>query len=308
MKKKVLITGGTGLIGSHLTKLLLQKGYAVGILTRNPEKHRGQAIAYKWDIPKGFIDPEAFTDTTFIIHLAGADVADQRWTAPRKEEILKSRTESAKLLYDWLAKNEHDVEAFLSPSGINYYKQNTDEVLTEASEAGNDFLADVTKAWEKSADEIKSLGIRTVKLRIGIVLSDKGGALVELAKPVKLGAAAPLGSGEQFMSWIHINDLCNIFLYAMENITIEGVYNAVAPNPVSNREFTEETARILKKPSFLPAVPAFALQLILGERASIILDGAKVSSEKIIEKGFSFEYPNLAPALEVLFKVKGKNI
>lgn len=300
MNKKVLITGGTGLIGSQLTKLLLKKGYSVGILTRNPEKSKGEAVAYKWDIQKGYIDPEAFADTAFIIHLAGADVADKRWTASRKEEILKSRTESAQMLHDWLAKNKHVVEAFLSPSGINYYKQNTGKILTEESPAGDDFLADVTKAWEKSADKIKSLAIRTVKLRIGIVLSDKGGALVELAKPVRLGAAAPLGSGEQFMSWIHIDDLCNIFLYAIENNTVDGVYNAVAPNPVSNKEFTELTARILNKPSFLPAVPAFALKMLLGERASIILEGAKVSPAKIVGEGFVFRYPELSPALSDL--------
>lgn len=297
MAKKIIITGGTGLIGTHLTKLLIQKGYTVAILTRNPEAYSGDALAYKWDIAKGYIDPEAFKGSNCIIHLAGAAVADKRWTPSRKEIIINSRVDSAQLLYNWLSENNHIIEAFISASGISYYKQNTGQRLSEEAKSGNNFLAEVTKVWENSAENIKSLGIRTVIFRIGIVLSDKGGALVELAKPVRLGAAAPLGTGKQTMSWVHVSDLCRMFIFATENLKFEGIFNAVAPHPVTNREFIGEVAKVLNKVSFLPAVPSFVLKIILGERAEMVLDGANVSSEKLETRGFAFEFPKLTEAL-----------
>lgn len=298
---KVLITGGTGLIGTRLTELLVQEGYSVGILSRHPEKIKGSATGYHWDLDTGYIDPKAFEDTGAIIHLAGADVAGKRWTAAYKKEIINSRTRSAQILHDWLSGNAHTVETFLSPSGVNYYPQNTGRRFKETDGPGNDFLAEVTKAWEKSADRINELGIRTIIFRIGIVLSDKGGALAELAKPVKWGAAAPLGSGSQVMSWIHIDDLCRMFVFALKNKSLKGVFNAVAPHPVTNKTFVNTVADTLNKPSILPAVPAFALKIALGERAIIVLEGADVSSEKIEAAGFSFKYPKLAPALHSLF-------
>lgn len=300
MAKKILITGGTGLIGTQLIKLLTQKGYTVAILTRDPEEYSGDALAYKWDIANGYIDPEAFKNTNYIIHLAGAGVADKRWTPSRKEEIINSRVHSAQLLYNWLAENDHSVEGFISSSGVSYYKQNTGERLLEDAEAGSDFLAEVTKVWEKGAEKIKSIGIRTVIFRIGVVLSNKGGALVELARPVKLGAAAPLGTGKQIMSWVHINDFCRMILFAIENPKLEGVFNAVAPHPVSNKDFTIEIAKTLNKVAFLPAVPSFALKMVLGERAAMVLDGANVSSEKLETLGFVFEFPKLPAALKDL--------
>lgn len=301
MSKKVLISGGSGMIGTELARTLTEKDYEVALLSRNPESNTNGYKAYKWDIKSGYIDPDAFENTNYVVHLAGADVAEKRWTEKRKEEIVKSRTASAHVLYKWLKENPHAVEAFISSSGISYYGLDAaPKPLVEESRPGNDFLAEVTKAWEKSADKVGTLDIRVVKFRIGIVLSNKGGALVELAKPVKLGAAAPLGSGDQIMSWIHIQDLCNMLVFALENPRLEGVFNAVAPHPVSNSYFTKETAKILKKPAFLPPVPAVLLKLILGERASIILDGMHVSSQKIEEEGFNFTYPNLIPALKNL--------
>lgn len=298
--KKVLISGGTGLVGTYLTGLLSQNGYSVGILSRNPDKIKGNAIGYKWDLTTGYIDPTAFDDTACIIHLAGADVAGKRWTEAYKGEIISSRTESARIIYNWLAVNPHSVSSFLSASGVNYYPQNTEQLCTEEGAPGNDFLAEVTKAWESGADQIGSLGIRTAKFRIGAVLSDKGGALIEIAKPVRWGAAAPLGSGKQVMSWIHIHDLCSMFIFAFENDAINGAYNAVAPHPVSNKAFVKALAARLHRPAFLPAVPTFALKLVLGERACIVLEGANVSSEKIEKVGFSFEYPTLDLALKSL--------
>lgn len=299
-REKVLITGGTGLIGTHLTGLLVQKGYSVGILSRNPEKIKGAVVGYKWDLDEEYIDPEAFQDTKFIIHLAGADVAGKRWSSAYKKEIIRSRTESAQILFNWLSNNKHSVSAFLSSSGVNYYPQNTGKRFSEEDAYGNDFLAEVTKAWEKSADQISSLGIRTVKFRIGVVLSNKGGALVELARPVRFGAAAPFGNGNQIMSWIHIHDLSSIFIFALENEFVSGVFNAVAPHPVTNRAFVYAIAATLNKFAFLPAVPAFALKLVLGERAAIVLNGVNASSEKIEKSGFFFEYSKLDLALRAL--------
>ncbi len=300
MVTKILITGGSGLIGTRLTALLTDEGYSVGILSRSPKKIPAPALGYKWDINTGYVDPKAFENTTAIIHLAGADVAGKRWTPAYKQEIISSRTSSAQVIHDWLSKNQHSVNTFLSPSGVNYYPQNTGKRLTETDGAGADFLAEVTQAWEEGAEKISNLGLRTVIFRVGIVLSNKGGALVELARPVRLGAAAPLGSGKQMISWIHIDDLCHMFIFALKNNSLKGVFNAVAPHPVTNKAFVHSIAATLKKPIFLPAVPAFALKMVLGERAAIILEGANVASEKIKEAGFSFEYPKLDAALQSL--------
>lgn len=297
---KVLITGGTGLVGTHLTALLLQEGWSVGVLSRYPEKSKGAAKAYQWNLDTGYIDPKAFEETKAIIHLAGADVAGKKWTSAYKQEIKSSRTQSAQILHNWLSENEHSVDTFLSASGVNYYPQNTGRRLIETDAPGEDFLAGVTKAWEKSADEIGKIGLRTTIFRIGIVLSNKGGALVELVRPVKWGAAAPLGSGSQVMSWIHIDDLCRMFLFALNNKSIRGVFNAVAPYPATNKDFVHTIAKRLHKPTIFPAVPAFALKLVLGERATIVLEGADVSSEKMQAAGFSFKYPKLEEAIRSL--------
>lgn len=303
MKKKIVITGGSGLIGSRLTEMLLERDYEVCLLSRGHDKTKGKAKVYHWDINKSYIDPEALKDAQYIVHLAGAGIVDKRWTDKRREIILKSRTASAQLLYKTLAEQHPQVKAFVSASAIGYYGADVgSEVLSEQSPAGNDFLAAVTTRWEDSTEQINQLGIRTVKLRIGVVLSEKGGALKAMVQPIKLWAGAPLGSGEQIMSWIHMDDLCKMFIYALENENIKGTYNAVSPNPATNKKLTEEAAKILKKPLVLPKVPEFALRLLLGERAVLALGGAHVSSKKIAEEGFVFEYPTLKPALENLLR------
>lgn len=301
MGKKIVITGGTGLIGSRLTELLLERGDEVCLLSRGENKTDGKLKIYHWDIDKSFIDPEALTGADYIIHLAGAGIADKKWSPERKEVILKSRTDSAHLLYSALSEKQHQVKAFISASAIGYYGADAgDKILDEQSAPGEDFVAQVTKSWENSTEEIKGLGIRTVKLRIGVVLSGKGGALKALVQPIKLWVGAPLGSGDQLMSWIHIDDLCKMFIYAMENSNMNGAYNAVSPNPASNKKLTLEAAKILKKPVILPKVPEFALKILLGERAALVLGSAHVSSKKIEEAGFAFKYPRLQPALENL--------
>ncbi|MFP4088737.1 MAG: TIGR01777 family oxidoreductase [Cyclobacteriaceae bacterium] len=307
MSKNVLITGGTGMIGQRLTQMLQDKGYEVAHLSRSrPDRsrsgHSGPVKTYVWDIQKKEIEPEALQQADYVIHLAGAGVADKRWTESRKKIILKSRTESTRLLHDTLANlGENRLKAFISASAIGIYGSDTGSAeIHETSPKGDDFLADVTRQWEAVVDEIKRLNIRTAKLRIGVVLSMKGGALPRIVQPVKLGVGAPLGSGQQYVSWIHIDDLCRMIVYALEHEQMDDVYNAVAPGPVTNKELTQTAAHILHKPLFLPNVPGFAIKLAFGEMASIVLGGNRVSSRKVQENGFEFNFKNIQSALNDL--------
>ena len=295
MSKKVLITGASGLIGSQLTKMMLQRGYEVVHLGRT--KKSGPVSSYVWDVANHKMDTAAFNGVTTIIHLAGAGVADKRWSLARKKEILDSRIQSTQLLYDTLKSIDHQVDTFIGASAIGYYGFTMDEtVFNEDSKPGSDFLAQVTRQWEEEVDKINSLGIRTVKIRIGIVLSNKGGALVEMAKPVRFGVGAALGTGKQQMSWIHIDDLCDMFVKAAEDVNMKGAYNGVC-DWATNAEFTKAVAKILKRPLLLPPVPAFAMRLLIGEMAAMIVNGSKVTSEKIRNAGFKFRYPDLQSAL-----------
>lgn len=297
MSEKVLITGGTGLVGSRLTELLQQKGYEVRYLSRSPGK-ANHVEAFEWDVKKQTIDTKALAGTSYIVNLAGAGVADERWTQERKKVIMASRTRSTALLKDTLRAHPHEVKAVISASGINYYGYDTGGVWKkEGSRFGDDFLATITKAWEAEADLIAELGIRVAKMRIGMVLSKEGGALEKMKQPIRFGLGVPLGSGHQCISWIHIDDLCRMIIFAIENKNISGAYNAVSPEPVTNKELTKEIGRTLNRPVFLPKVPAFALKMALGEMASIVLGGVKASSEKITSEGFKFEYPELKGAL-----------
>lgn len=299
MSKKVLITGGTGLVGKALIELLHAKGYQVAVLSRSA-KAMSKATAYTWDIAKEYIDPLAFEGTEVIIHLAGAGVAEKRWTADRKEEIYNSRTKSSLLLYNHLKNNPHQVNTFVAASAIGLYGMDTGSaIIKENAPTGSDFLAHVTDAWEASTRKIATLGIRLVQTRIGIVLSNEGGALKELLKPP---LAAPLGNGQQYMSWIHIKDLCNQIIFAIENKQVIGPINAVGPKPMSNREFTKLAARVFKKPYLPIPVPKLVLKLMLGEMAQIVLGGNRVSAEKIMTTGFQFEFSKLNAALKDLKK------
>jgi uncharacterized protein (TIGR01777 family) len=296
--KNILITGGTGLIGARLTELLLQNGYSVAHLGRTGKS--SSVPSFRWDIENRFLDEKAFHNVDTVIHLAGAGVAEKRWTRNRKREILESRTKSTRLLFDTLAKIQHSVNTLISISAIGYYGFDKGDVFIEESPAGNDFLANVTRQWEEEADRITGLKIRVVKLRTGVVLSAKGGALKELAAPVKYFVGVPLGTGNQIISWIHIDDLCGIFIKALTDKSIQGVYNAVAPNPVTNREMTKAIGAILNKPVFLPAVPAPVLKLMLGEMAEIVLNGSRVSPKKIQRDGYIFKFTSLKLTLHDL--------
>ena len=299
MVKKILITGASGLVGTRLTALLLQKGYQVFHLGRSERKD--SIPSFVWDVEKGTIDSQALVGIDGIIHLAGAGVADKRWTPSRKKEILDSRVKSSVLLFNSLKKERHTVRCFVSASAVGYYGFGlSDEVFTENSKPGSDFLAQVTRQWEEEVDKISSLGIRVVKLRIGIVLSDKGGALAEMVKPIKAGFGAALGSGKQYLTWIHLDDLCQMFISAVEDQSMNGVFNAVGPEWVSNEEMTKAIAKAIKKPLWLPAVPNFVMKIVLGEMAAMVLYGSKISSDKIQKTGFKFRFTKLDDALKDL--------
>lgn len=286
------------MIGSRLTEMLTQKGHQVSHLGRT--KKSGKVKSFVWDVEKEELDSEALSGVDTIIHLAGAGVADKRWNESRKKEILESRTKSSSLLYHTLKKGNHTVKTVVSASAIGYYGFCLDErIFTEESNPGSDYLAQVTKQWEEAVDNISSLGIRVAKLRIGIVLSEKGGALVEMANPIRLGVGAALGTGRQYLSWIHIDDLCAMFMKAVEDDQMIGAYNAVC-DWVTNKALTRSIAKVLKKPLWLPPVPGFIMKIIVGEMAVIVVNGSKVSSEKIRKTGFTFQYPNLSEALKSL--------
>jgi uncharacterized protein len=295
--KNILITGGSGLLGKKITVLLERKGYEVAWLSRNPKKYKQKSFA--WNVEKQSLDPEALQWSDGIIHLAGEGVADKRWSTSRKTAILKSRTQSTTLLYSSIQQSVKKPQVFVSASAVGFYGfQTGGNWMYESSPAGNDFLAQVVIAWEKEVHNIADLGIRTVILRIGIVLDNKGGALVEMLKPP---IAAPLGKGQQWMSWIAIDDLARMFHFSLENQPLSGIYNAVGPKPATNAELTEKAAKKVNKPFVNIGVPGFLLKLVLGEMAQMVLGGNKVSSKKIQEAGFSFRYPNLDEALEKIY-------
>jgi hypothetical protein len=300
MSKKILITGASGLIGKRLTDLLLKKGYQVSHLSRSSKS--GRVPSFVWDVDKGEMDSKALEGVDAIIHLAGAGVADKRWSKSRKEEILMSRINSSQLLYKKLSTINHSIKTVVSASAIGYYGFEGDEVFTEDSNPGTDFLADVTKQWEAEVDKLAELKIRVVKLRIGIVLSKKGGALPEMTKPIRLGVGSPLGTGNQQLSWIHLDDLCEMFIHAAETNQMSGAYNAVTGLWVTNTALTKAIAQVLNKPLWLPNVPDIALKIIVGEMAEIVLNGSKISADKIKKTGFVFNYTKLDEALKKLLK------
>ena len=307
----ILITGGTGLLGSALTKLLLSEGHKVIILTRNPKPSNQPDIEYaKWDAKSETIDKNAVSSADYIIHLAGAGVADKRWSEDRKKEIVESRTQSSALIIKALQEIPNHVEAVVSASAIGYYGDDEKrgpkkKSFTEEMRPDKEFLGETCRLWEESIEPVQKEGKRLVKLRIGIVLSNDGGALPEFKKPIKFGIAGVLGSGKQVVSWIHIHDVCRMFLFAIQNKNLQGVYNAVAPTPVRNKELTILLAEKMKGRFFVDLhVPAFALKIMLGEMSVEVLKSATVSCEKIRTEGFNFLYPTIEAALENL--VNGK--
>jgi uncharacterized protein len=302
----VLISGGTGLVGKALTKHLTAKGYGVIILSRQLPADKGQLpgsnISFaKWDVKLQLMDIEALQKADYIIHLAGAGVMEKKWTEEYKKEIVSSRTESAKLIVECLQQNANKVKAIISASAIGYYGEdkNAGKFFTEDDPADNNFLGETCKLWEERITPVTALNKRLVKLRIGIVLSKNGGALKEFITPLKIGVAPILGNGKQMISWIHIDDLCRLLVFAVENEKMNGVYNAVAPAPVNNKTLTLTLAKKMKRLFYIPFyVPVFILKIMLGSRSIEILKSATVSCKKVIAAGFDFRFVNIEVALE----------
>lgn len=303
----VLITGGTGMVGKNLAKMLVHRGYSVIILTRKlPSVATGGNISYAtWDVHKQSIDIAALQKADHIIHLTGAGVMEHKWTVAYKEEIIDSRVKSATLIIDNLRRTGHKVKSFISASAIGYYGEDKPGLIPfeETASPDHSFLGEVCRLWEESVEPAKALNMRVVKLRIGIVLSDKGGALKEFITPLKFGIATVLGNGKQIMSWIHLDDLCNLFLYTIENEKMNGVYNAVAPVPVSNRILITTLAKLRNREWYLRlSVPVFIIKLLLGGRSIEILKSATVSAKKTTDSGFQFSFENIEGALRNILK------
>ncbi len=295
----VLISGGSGLVGLELSKMLRAKGHSVSILSRK----KTNDVNYKfWDIENGVLAEDALIGIDTIVHLAGEGIADGAWTDERKVKIVESRVNSTRLLLDALKKGNHQVKAFISASATGYYSNRGDELMYEDAMPAKDFLGTTCVLWEQEVNKIESLGIRTVKLRIGIVLTTKGGALKKMIVPFKFGLGSALGDGKQWMSWIHLKDLCSMFIYAIENNQLKGAYNAVAPQAATNYEFSKTLSKIMKRPFWAPNVPSFILKIIFGEMSAVVLGSTKASADKIEKEGFKFEFAKLNEALIDLLK------
>jgi len=297
-KQKILIAGGSGFIGKMLTEYFKDIGFEVNILSRHPHEKEN---FYFWNPAKEEIDDEALRDVSCIINLGGVSISEGRWTQNRKQAIINSRIQSIDCLFHKLRTVQHKVETFISASAIGYYGNCGDKLLEEQEPSSDDFLGTCCRLWEEEAMKISSLKIRTVIFRIGIVLSKDGGALPLLAMPVKLFIGSPLGSGNQYISWIHHKDLCNFFLKATEDTSMNGIFNAVSPEPLSNKEFVKTLADALNRPFLFPAIPSFLLQLILGEKAITVTGGQRVSCDKILNQDFVFNFPKLNGALKNIY-------
>jgi uncharacterized protein len=293
----VLITGGTGLIGQHLCKALKERGYGVAILSRKGISD-SDIQTYFWDLGKREIDRKAIESADYIIHLAGENLGEKRWTAKQRKLIIDSRVKTAKLIFDKIKENHNVLKAFISASAIGYYGTSTsDKIFRENDPPGDDFLGYTCSRWEQAVLKFKELGVRTVRLRTGIVLTKEGGTLAKMAAPMKMGVVSALGSGRQYLPWIHIDDLCAIYIKAIEDSLMSGAYNAVAPDHKTNAEFTLALANVLRKPRLFPNVPGLMLKLMYGKMSEIILKGNKVSADKIIASGYQFQFPDLKSAL-----------
>ena len=308
----ILITGGTGMIGKRLTQLLIGKGYEVIILSRESfpmpigMSRELEGVVYaNWDIAGQTINKEALTKADHIIHLAGAGVADKRWSKKRKQEIVDSRRQTSSLIVKALAEIPNKVKTVISSSAIGWYGADTETSrkngFTEEAEADTEFLGETCRLWEESIQPVTQLGKRLVKLRTGIVLSKEGGALVEFKKPLKAGIAAILGNGQQVISWIHVDDLCGMFIHAIENEEMSGAYNAVTSHPVTNKYLILYLAKQMRGNFYIPIyVPSFILNILLGEMSIELLKSATVNCRKIQLAGFTFRYPTLEKAFSNL--------
>lgn len=299
----ILITGATGLIGSEITRLLHENGIDINYLTTSRSKieKRDNYKGFYWNPSKGEIDTKCLEGVGAIINLAGTSVF-QPWTSSNKKKILRSRIDSLDLLYKTLEENEHEVAHIVSASAIGIYPSSTHKMhYEEEKEVADNFLGEVSQKWESAAQKFSNLGLRVAIVRIGIVLAADGGALPQIARPIKYNVGTALGTGTQWQSWIHVRDLARLFLFLISN-GAEGVYNGVAPNPVTNEDLTREVANVMDKKVWLPKVPSFALKLVMGEMSSVVLGSQLVSSKKVEDEGFNFLFVNLRQAIKDIYE------
>jgi len=297
----ILITG-KGLIANYLADQLHKMGYNISFLSRS-KKNNSPFQTYTWNIDQNQIDEEAIATADYIIHLAGANISGARWTAKRKQIIINSRVKSASLIFNEVNRQSKKIKAFISSSAVGYYGAITsDNIFTEEDPPSKDFLGETCRLWEQAADDFAVSGTRTVKIRTGVVLTKQGGALEKMMGPVKMGIGSALGTGKQYLPWIHIDDLCSIFIKAIEDSNMKGAYNAVTPDFKTNKEFTQILAKVLRQPFWFPNIPGFMMKLMFGEMAAILLEGSRVSAGKIKGTGFKFKFTDLKTALTDLLK------
>lgn len=296
--KNILIAGGTGLVGTELTKLLKAKGYEIAHLSR--KKSASKAVnSYFWDYGKGILDAEAIDFADIIINLAGENISAKRWTETQKKIIVDSRVKTGELIFNKIMKSGKKIDAYISASAVGYYGSITSEkIFTEDDDAGNDFLANTVLEWEKTAWKFSEIGIRTVILRTGVVLSSKAGALPKMLRVVKTGAGSAIGSGKQYMPFISLVDIARSYVYSVENESVSGVYNTVCPENINNEEFMQKLAKHYERPFFFPNVPAFMMKIIFGEMSSVLSEGSRVSWQKIQNAGFVFKNNSFESFLE----------
>ena len=297
--KKILITGGTGFVGKQLIPFLVEKGYSIHVLTRKPSANSLKNICFfQWDIERQYIDKKAFEGVEILINLTGANIGEKRWTEQRKKEIIDSRINSIDVLYQYISENKFNINTFISSSAVGFYGAvTTDKTFVETSESGNDFLASVSQKWEDATLKFNDLGIRTVILRKGVILGKEGGMVKKLSPLAKLGINVSLGSGKQYLPWIDIRDLVRLYDFFLSNAQLSGIYNAVATEQITMSDLSKALLQAFGKKSFLPNAPAFVIRLLFGEMAVMLLEGSKVSNEKLKTTGFSFEFDTIEKSL-----------
>lgn len=298
MAKNVLLTGGTGFIGKHLTDVLIDSGFTVSVLSRSNRKNTPSITYYNWNLKNNFIDKEAILNADYIVHLAGAGIVEKRWTRRRKRVILESRVKPIDLIFSILEENNKTLDAFVSASAVGIYGAVTShKICNETTSPANDFLGQTCQKWESAVDKIGNLEIRTVKVRTGIVFGKDEGFLKKIVPSFKSGFGTVLGTGKQYLPWIHVEDLCRIYLKAIADEHMEGPYNACITDNTTNAGFSKTLANLFGYAIWLPKVPVFALKFVLGEMSKAVLKGQRVSSEKIQKEGFEFEFTDLERTL-----------
>jgi uncharacterized protein (TIGR01777 family) len=297
--KKILIAGGTGFVGKQLINFLVGKGYFIHVLTRKPSANSIENICFfQWDIERQYINKKAFEGVEILINLTGANIGEKRWTNDRKKEIIDSRIKSISLLYQYISENKFNINTFILSSAVGFYGAvTTEKTFAETSERGNDFLASVCQKWENAALKFNDLGVRTVILRKGVILGKDGGMVKKLSPLAKLGINVSLGSGEQYLPWIDIRDLVKLYNFILSNAQLNGIYNAVATEQMTMNDFSKALLKSFGKKSFLPNAPAFVIRLLFGEMAVMLLEGSKVSNEKLKNTGFYFEFDTIERSL-----------